>query len=163
MADNDKCMQNCTYPTVPWPHGGDYDCTDLVSHKALPLCCASTVFLSKTVPFCAVQQQQVNNRVCWGGAVCTTNCYPTESIENNFIVLRSMAGSEFGNTLYAEFATGDAGFMDINFTNLSFVEFYEMETDPWMMKNKIGEASTPKDKLHAELHRWFGCAGASCP
>eukprot|EP01051_Picozoa_sp_SAG22_P002358 SAG22_NODE_103_length_20175_cov_15.280833_22_plen_193_part_00 len=30
-----------------------------VSHKALPLCCASTVFLFKTVPFCAVQQQQV--------------------------------------------------------------------------------------------------------
>eukprot|EP01051_Picozoa_sp_SAG22_P009100 SAG22_NODE_733_length_7580_cov_2.329501_4_plen_596_part_00 len=29
-----------------------------VSCKKLPLCCASTVFLSKTVPFCAVQQQQ---------------------------------------------------------------------------------------------------------
>lgn len=104
VADNDKCMQNCTYPTIPWPHGGDYSCTDLV-----------------------------NNRVCWGGKTCTTNCktlpvalyvplplglrhcrslrssgYPTESIENNFIVLRSMTGSEFGNTLYAEFATGDA-------------------------------------------------------
>lgn len=33
-----------------------------------------------------------------------------------------MAGSEFGNTLHAEFATGDAGCMDIivvNFKNLS--------------------------------------------
>eukprot|EP01051_Picozoa_sp_SAG22_P020326 SAG22_NODE_4065_length_1400_cov_1.737125_1_plen_249_part_10 len=29
-----------------------------VSHKALPLCCAFTVFPSKTVPFCAVPQQQ---------------------------------------------------------------------------------------------------------
>eukprot|EP01051_Picozoa_sp_SAG22_P006139 SAG22_NODE_391_length_11223_cov_7.451187_9_plen_1317_part_01 len=31
---------------------------EIVSHKALPLCCAPTVFLSQTVPFCAVQQQQ---------------------------------------------------------------------------------------------------------
>eukprot|EP01051_Picozoa_sp_SAG22_P009176 SAG22_NODE_746_length_7496_cov_5.066513_2_plen_131_part_00 len=29
-----------------------------VSTKALPFCCASTAFLSKTVPFCAVQRQQ---------------------------------------------------------------------------------------------------------
>eukprot|EP01051_Picozoa_sp_SAG22_P011641 SAG22_NODE_1139_length_5389_cov_1.755577_3_plen_850_part_00 len=29
-----------------------------VSHKALPFCCASTAFPSKTVPFCAVPQQQ---------------------------------------------------------------------------------------------------------
>eukprot|EP01051_Picozoa_sp_SAG22_P014685 SAG22_NODE_1818_length_3514_cov_10.657980_6_plen_119_part_01 len=28
-------------------------------HKALPFCRASTVLLSKAVPFCAVQQQQV--------------------------------------------------------------------------------------------------------
>ena len=53
VADNDKCMQNCTYPTLPWPTGGDYDCTDLD-----------------------------DNRVCWGGKVCTTNCYPTESLAN---------------------------------------------------------------------------------
>jgi hypothetical protein len=57
---------------------GDYSCTDLV-----------------------------HNRACWGGNMCNTNCYPTESIANNFIVLRSMTGSRFGNTLYAEFATGN--------------------------------------------------------
>eukprot|EP01051_Picozoa_sp_SAG22_P010731 SAG22_NODE_982_length_6164_cov_32.072218_4_plen_221_part_00 len=34
---------------------------ELVSCEALPLCCASTAFLSKTVPFLAVPQQQVSN------------------------------------------------------------------------------------------------------
>eukprot|EP01051_Picozoa_sp_SAG22_P006632 SAG22_NODE_440_length_10484_cov_19.751661_6_plen_115_part_00 len=33
----------------------------VVRTKALPFCCTSTVFLFKTVPFRAVQQQQVRN------------------------------------------------------------------------------------------------------
>ena len=46
-ADNDKCFQNCTYPTKPWPTAGDYGCTDLLH----------------TPP-----------RACWGGSICNTNC-----------------------------------------------------------------------------------------
>ena len=66
----------------------------------------------------------MNNRACCGGKTCNTctNCYPTESIANNFIVLRSMTGSNFGNTLYAEFATGNQMQTDIDFKTLSFKE-----------------------------------------
>ena len=134
VADNDKCMQNCTYPTEPWPTAGDYSCTDLV-----------------------------NNRACWGGKICTTNCYPTESIANNFIVLRSMSGSRFGNTLYAEFATGNQMQTEIDFKTLSFKEYYEMDTDPWMMENKVQEKTTPVAALSAALHEFFECQGNTCP
>ena len=133
-ADNDKCMQNCTYPTLPWPSGGDYTCTDLD-----------------------------DNRVCWGGKTCTTNCYATENIENNFIVLRSMSGSRFGNSLYAEFETGDQGLDWVNFTNISFVEYFELDADPWMMDNKARDRTAPIDALHAESHAAYNCRGDACP
>ena len=144
---------------------GDYSCTDLV-----------------------------NNRACWGGNICTSNCYPTETIANNFIVLRSMTGiytcartcttfplhrkctfsvdlhifctgvgSRFGNTLYAEFATGDQTQTEIDFKTLSFKEYYELDTDPWMMDNKIHDNTTPVAALSAALHEFFNCQGDACP
>jgi hypothetical protein len=123
-------------PTALWPTAGDYDCTDLV-----------------------------HNRACWGGKVCNTNCYATESIDNNFIVLRSMAGSRFGNTLYAEFMTGNQMQEEIDFAthNLTFTEFYEMDSDPWMMQNKAEDATTPAAALSAALHVFYDCAGDTCP
>ena len=36
--------------------------------------------------------------------------------------------------------------MDIDFSNNSFVEYYEMDSDPWMMDNKA--AGTPSKKTH---------------
>lgn len=129
-----RCFENCTYPPLPWPTGGDYSCTDLD-----------------------------HNRACWGGKICTTSCYPTESLANNFIVLRSMKGSRFGNSLYAQFATGDQGQQEIDFKNLSFVEFYDIDSDPWMMLNLAQAPATPHAALAAELHRWYNCRGKSCP
>ena len=87
----------------------------------------------------------------------------TESIANNFIVLRSMAGSRFGNTLYVEFETGDQMQTNIQFKNLSFVEYYDLDKDAWMMDNAIDAPSTPKAALAAELHKWYDCQGDACP
>ena len=84
VADNDKCMETCNQTLIAensYP-AVDSDCVDLVSQP---------------------------NAQCWGGNECTSNCYPTESTANNFIGLRSMSGSSFGNTLYAEFETGNQG------------------------------------------------------
>jgi hypothetical protein len=39
------------------------------------------------------------NTVCWQG--CSSNCYPTEGPDNNFIAVRNMKGSALGDTLYA--------------------------------------------------------------
>ena len=87
----------------------------------------------------------------------------TESIANNFIVLRSMAGSRFGNTLYVEFETGDQMQTNIQFKNLSYVEYYDLDKDAWMMNNAIDAPSTPKASLAAELHKWYDCQGDACP
>jgi len=133
-ADNNKCMRSCDYPTKTWPTGGDYDCTDLK-----------------------------NNRAYWGGNICKTNCYPTESTANNFIVLRSMLGSQFGNTLYAEFATGDQGHQNIDFQNISFIEYFNLTDDPWMMSNQKNDPNVKSGALHKELQKWYTCKGDTCP
>jgi N-acetylglucosamine-6-sulfatase len=133
-ADNDKCMESCHYPSKPWPTGGDTYCTNLTAAGS----------------------------VCWGGSLCTSNCYPTESIANNFIVLRSI-GSKFGNSLYVEFETGNQNKKDINFKNRSFVEYFELDSDPWMMKNVAKVAGKPVEELHEELMKWFTCKGSTCP
>ena len=99
-----------------------------------------------------------------GGANCSSDCYATESTQNNFIALRSMPGSAFGDTLYAEFQTGEQNVADVNFTAVDFVEAYDAAADPWMMRNLAN--STPAASLaamSAELHRWFACAGDACP
>jgi len=135
-ADNDKCMETCNETSIAensYPRV-DSNCVDLTSQP---------------------------NKECWGGTYCTTNCYPTESLANNFIGLRSMAGSKFGNTLYSEFMTGNQGPEDINFAKPDFHEYYELDHDPWEMDNKYGKTNT--DAMHNELHKWFNCAGASCP
>ena len=48
--------------------------------------------------------------LCWGNPTgpeaCTEMCYATESSSNNFIALRTMPGSRFGDTLYVEYQAG---------------------------------------------------------
>jgi arylsulfatase A-like enzyme len=113
-----------------------------------------------------------NNSACWstsphvGKRGCLDDCYPTESTSNNFIGLRSMAGSRFGDTLYAEFQTGEQNDMNIDFSNLSFVEYYNASMDPWMMTNLAVGSARPASTLallKTELHKWYDCAGATCP
>ena len=72
---------------------------------------------------------------CWALYSCNEDCYDTETSANNFIVLRSMPGSEFGDSAYMEFKTGDQNTEDVTFTNPDFYELYDTSNDPWMMDN----------------------------
>eukprot|EP01051_Picozoa_sp_SAG22_P007800 SAG22_NODE_563_length_9067_cov_5.039251_1_plen_258_part_00 len=54
----------------------DTPVVETVSLKALPFCCASTAFLSKTVPFCAVQQQQDEQ-----GFLCSPSSHQLPPVE----------------------------------------------------------------------------------
>jgi N-acetylglucosamine-6-sulfatase len=105
------------------------------------------------------------NTHCWALYGCSKDCYPTESTANNYIALRSMPGSRFGNTLYAEYQTGDQSKKDVNFTtHVDAHEYYNATADPWMLNNSYPDAdSALQADLHDALQKWFKCAGASCP
>jgi len=137
VADNVKCVGNCTLPKEAnaYPHADTY-CTDLT-----PGAYAN----------------------CWAMG-CSTECYPTESIMNNFIVLRSMEGSPFGDTMYAEFESGNLNQQPIAFDNIYFHEYYNVTADPWEMNNlyNLTAASTQK-ALHDALHVFASCTGDACP
>lgn len=92
------------------------------------------------------------------------NGYKTEDLHNNFIGLRHMADSEFGDTSFTEYQTGNQKEGDINFDDLDFVEYFNLSDDPWQMKNlwKQGDNVT-QAKLHDKLRVWFTCRGDSCP
>lgn len=102
-----------------------------------------------------------DNSDCWcpdtlGGK----NCYTTETMENNFIALRNVKTHE----LYAEFQGGSQSDKNINFDEIDYVEYYHLPSDPLQMRNLAN--ATPKaelNALHAKLHQWFRCTGASCP
>ena len=68
------------------------------------------------------------------------------------------------NTLYAEFQTGDLANGDIKFDAVDFVEYYDVDKDPWEVNNlaTIAPASVLAP-LKKQLHKWFDCSGASCP
>lgn len=138
VADNDKCMANC-HP----PRGADKG----YPHEDTP---------------CGDLTPGTNNN-CWS-QLCTTDCYPTESIANNFIVLRSMADSAFGNTMYAEFQTGNLNKGPIEFTTPDFYEFYDVSNDTWMMNNLYNHTSRATIQAHHDaLQTFFTCAGDTCP
>jgi N-acetylglucosamine-6-sulfatase len=90
--------------------------------------------------------------------------YNTEDIHNNFIGLRHMADSEFGDTSYTEYETGNQAQTDISFDAVDFVEYFKLSKDPWQMKNlwKAGDNET-QSKLHTKLRTWFNCRGDTCP
>jgi N-acetylglucosamine-6-sulfatase len=103
-----------------------------------------------------------NNADCWCGRVNDPSCYKTESKANNFIALRELRQSR--NSLYAEFQTGDLTSSDVDFQNVDFIEFYNVGKDPWQMHNMATTA--PQEEiatLHKRLHKWYKCAGTSCP
>jgi len=106
-----------------------------------------------------------DNTDCWcNSANKATNdptCYETEDPANNFIALRELGDN---NVAYAEFQTGDEGKADIQFDNVNFVEYYDLDKDPEELQNLARKA--PADKLadlHQRLHQWLKCAGPSCP
>lgn len=96
-----------------------------------------------------------NNSKCGG--------YNTEDIHNNFIGLRHTAGSEFGDTSYAEYMTGSQGQSDVSFDAVDFVEYFNLTEDTWQMRNlwKTGD-QTAQRKLSQKLRVWFNCRGADC-
>lgn len=104
------------------------------------------------------------NANCWALYGCSTDCYPTESPANNFIVLRSMPGSEFGDTMYAEFQTGNQNNADVDFANPDFHELYNCTADPWQMQNLYNETSSNTlTALHSALRVFASCSGDACP
>jgi len=106
-----------------------------------------------------------NNTDCWcGGPGVAKNptCYMTEDETNNFIALREL--SQSNNMVYAEFQTGDLAKNAVRFDKVDFVEYYNVNKDPWQMNN-LAKTTSKADlsALHARLHKWYKCAGASCP
>merc|ERR1712070_636754 len=84
------------------------------------------------------------------------NGYKTEDIHNNFIGIRHMADSEFGDTSYTEYQTGDQGQADISFDKVDFVEYFNLTADNWQMKNLAqkgapGPVGTTQTQLHDKL------------
>jgi len=154
VDENDKCMADCTTVT---PESGypnkDSSCGDLTPGK---------------------------NDECWGGSGCDQNCYATESTANNFIAVRHMPWSTFGDTLYVEYETGQQITQDVNFSKIDFIEYFNATVDPWMMKNLHPKPDMPSfsssfsstssspilqkfEKLHEQVQAWFHCEGDACP
>ena len=137
VSYNDKCVANCTQGAA-CDHCAEY-----------PLADASCTDLP-------------DNAVCWTPQ-CNQRCYRTEDDRNNYIALRSLGGAH-GNLMYAEFQTGDLANAPIEFDAVDFHEHYDMDADRWQMNNTYKELSDAKrSSLSAEVHRWYKCAGATCP
>jgi len=102
-------------------------------------------------------------RAAWEKRVAAlSGCYPTESWANNFIALRSMPGSEFGDTLYAEFQTAPKA--QTVFDKPDFYEYYDNAKDKWQMDNLYNSTDGATLKaLAAKLHAFYDCSGDNCP
>ena len=143
VDNNDKCVTGCDtlshaqeYPLK------DSDCVDLTPFK---------------------------NAHCWGGNLCNTSCYATETTANNYIAVRFMPGSAHGDVTYAEFKKGDQMDGNIDFSNVDFVEFFDNQKDTWQMNNLAPrgdpiffKTNAEGRALHATVHQWYGCKGATC-
>merc|ERR1739848_119331 len=77
------------------------------------------------------------NTDCWMGK---TNCYATESPQNNWIALRQIDDAR--NSLYVEFQRGNQASKNIDFMATDFVEYYpDVTSDPWHMRNLVQNQS----------------------
>ncbi|KAL1515903.1 hypothetical protein AB1Y20_002517 [Prymnesium parvum] len=96
---------------------------------------------------------------------CSSECFPTESLQNNFVALRHVAGSPFGDSLYAEFQAGQQDVPAIDFCAPPIhIELFNITQDPWQMDNLHSSASAALErKLRGKLHSWLTCQGATCP
>ena len=64
----------------------------------------------------------------------------------------------------AEFQTGDLTSASVEFDKVDFLEYYDVDADPWQMNNLAKTA--PKAELaplKTKLRTWYSCAGSSCP
>lgn len=108
-----------------------------------------------------------NNTDCW----CQSqeypvdpagDCIPVEDPINNFLALRRLQAGQ--NFVYAEYQRGDMSTADVRFDNISFVEFFDLDTDPDHMYNLGMNASVEVTKPISDLLRtYFNCIGSSCP
>lgn len=89
--------------------------------------------------------------------------YNTEDLHNNFIGLRHMPWSEFGDVSYTEFQTGDMAEALVDFDRVDFVEYFNLTEDRWQFRNlwKTGDQALQR-RLSAKLREWYTCAGTSC-
>eukprot|EP01051_Picozoa_sp_SAG22_P001530 SAG22_NODE_61_length_23387_cov_34.380582_18_plen_196_part_00 len=78
---------------TPGPHPDGDDVSTADGTKALPLCCASTAFLSKPAPFRAVQQQQPPR--CSARPRTSTCCRPTSTSTSDRATSRSTAPGRY--------------------------------------------------------------------
>lgn len=75
-----------------------------------------------------------------------------------------MAGSKYGNTLYAEYQTGHLSQKPIDFDALNFHEYYNLDTDEWEMDNLYNKTDKALlSSMHDTLHQWYNCKGRECP
>lgn len=105
----------------------------------------------------------IPNEACWAGeedSSCGTVCFPTESVQNNFIAVHNVSQG----ILYVEYQTGNQTEVDIRFDAVDFYELYDVKVDRWHMNN-LHDKTDPKKlaRLHGVLLSWFQCAADSCP
>merc|ERR1712032_369021 len=108
-----------------------------------------------------------SNADCWCGSNTyptdpNGDCHATEDLTNNFIAIRKL--TEGSNVVYAEYQTGDQSTENVEFDNVTFVEYYDLATDHVQLKNKA--KSAPKEEMQPlsdRVHTWFRCAGKACP
>lgn len=120
----------------------------------------------ETESFCATLTPG-NNSDCW----CNSHkypsdpageCYPTESTSNNFIAIRNV--TKESNTLYVEFQNGDLGKAPIEFDNIEFIEYFDLDKDPLQMNNLAKSVSNEELKpISDRAHMWLHCSGKDCP
>ena len=75
-----------------------------------------------------------------------------------------MKGSEYGDTLYAEFQRGSLYNTHrenpIDFASPDFYEIYDSSADPWMMHNLLADPQKPTKrsaKMRDALEAWYRC------
>mmetsp|Transcript_146131 Transcript_146131/g.207128 ORF Transcript_146131/g.207128 Transcript_146131/m.207128 type:complete len:535 (+) Transcript_146131:75-1679(+) len=90
-----------------------------------------------------------------------------DGVDNNFIAIRSMPGSKYGNFLYAEFQWANGtnyGEGNVDFKSPFIFEAFDMDADPWQMNNIYDSLNeSMKASLHASVHAWLDCQGGTCP
>ena len=53
---------------------------------------------------------------------------------------------------------------NVDFSAPTFYELFDAKNDTWLMTNLHATADAgTKTALHADLHAWYGCVGATCP
>jgi N-acetylglucosamine-6-sulfatase len=140
VANNIKCM-NATCDNDPkndYPNR-DSNCVDLTPGKNADCWCTSDSY--PTDP--------------------AGDCYATEDDANNFIAIRSLKNGE--NTLYAEYQRGSLYDADVQFDQVDFVEYYDLDADGVMLQNLAKTTAKDLKLLSEKVQAWYRCSGKTCP